>query len=93
MSWHVTMMTPQEAERFERRIFNVGDDEALGWKPYTILVTKDAMSVTAFCELREFKRWLATAQLAVDRVTHRGRCMRGFSLKGAAPSALKRGVR
>lgn len=62
--WHVTQLTPEEAESFDRRAYGVTSPERLGWTPYTYRVTYGAVAQWAGHTAEEFARFLSTNRLA-----------------------------
>jgi len=68
--YHVSWMTPKQAEKWTRRTHNVPDHVGLGWTPYTIYVTRGAISYRAFHKPAEFRAWLRANHL---RANLRGR--------------------
>lgn len=74
----VCVFSREEAERFDRRVYNVSPDTRLGWKPYTIRVTdSSATALAAFHKASDFKRWLGReARLALHSYGRGVRCGR-----------------
>lgn len=71
---HVTWLTPQTAERHERRVMNIPPDVGLGWTPYIIRVTHNGvLAYKAFTSLRNFKLWLSRKGYKVRLNPHRSR--------------------
>jgi hypothetical protein len=71
VDWHLTMLTRRGAERWTRLVHNVPEHVGLGWRPYTYLVTRGAVSQAAFHRGADVKRWLSARGLRVVAVHRR----------------------
>lgn len=70
MRFHITWMTPAQAEAHTRRTMNIPDDHGLGWTPYNILVLRDGHTSTFACFTEdELQRWLRSQHHVVDAST------------------------
>jgi hypothetical protein len=63
MDYHVTQMSPEAADEWTRRVYNVGADTRLGWTPYNYLVSHRAVSTFACYTERELQNWLSRYNL------------------------------
>jgi hypothetical protein len=56
-NYHVTQLTPEAAEAHTRRSMNIPANCLLGWVPYNYLITRNAISHTAFHKAQDFDQW------------------------------------
>ena len=57
MSLHVSVCGTKTAERHQRMVYGIPEHVGM-WRPYTVLVTRDACSWRAFYSVKELKRWM-----------------------------------
>ncbi len=65
--YHVTWTGKKMAEEWDRRAHEIAPHIGLGWTPYTIRITKGAISEIAFHKARELRRWLNGRKLRLVR--------------------------